>query len=270
MAKASRKRANEKTLRPVHPNAGIEAAYRRRMLRLVEEMNDSFVFWLKAAYRQNPPRMAMDRTPAQELRAALKKLAARWQRNFDEAAPKLADWFSRTARSRSDGALRSILRNGGFTVRFTLTPPMRDVLDATINQNVTLIRSIPAQYLTQVEGAVMRSVTAGRDLESLAKELQDHYGVTKRRAAFIARSQNNLATASMTRVRQVQLGITEAIWVHSGGGKHPRPSHMKASRDKTRYDTSKGWLDPEVGKYIFPGELPNCRCVSKPLVPGFE
>src|SRR5258708_40187860 len=121
-----------------------------------------------------------------------------------------------------------IAKEAGITIEFSTTLAPRDLLQATIQAKVELSKSIPAQYLTQVQGSVMRSVQTGRDLGTLAKELQDHYGVTKRRSAFIARSQNNLATASMTRARQVELGITEAIWMHSGGGKHPRPSHLKA------------------------------------------
>jgi uncharacterized protein with gpF-like domain len=162
------------------------------------------------------------------------------------------------------------LRDAGYSVKFKMTREMRDVMDATINEQVSLIRSIPQQYLTQVEGMVMRSVQTGRDLGTLTKDLQQQFGVTRRRAAFIARDQNNKATASMTRVRQVKLGITEAIWVHSGGGKHPRPTHLKAGREKTKYDVTKGWFDPAVGKWIFPGELPNCRCVSRSVVKGFS
>ncbi|WP_257785984.1 hypothetical protein [Burkholderia ubonensis] len=41
--------------------------------------------------------------------------------------------------------------------------------------------------------------------------------MTKRRAAFIAHNQNSKATATITRVRQEGLGITEAIWLHSHG-----------------------------------------------------
>ena len=78
-----------------------------------------------------------------------------------------------------------------------------------------------------------------------------------------------MATASMTRARQTELGITEAIWMHSGGGKHPRPSHLAAGKSKTKYDVKVGWYDPDVGKNIFPGELPNCRCVSRAVVKGF-
>lgn len=266
----SSKRRNEKVLRPVHPNKGIELAFRNRLIKLIDEMNNSVVYWLKAEYRANPPVMAQDRNPAQELRAAIRRLVARWERNFDEAAPRLAQYFATAVRSRSDAALNKILRDGGFSVKFTMTRAMKDVMDATITEQVSLIKSIPRHYLTQVEGVVMRSVQTGRDLGQLTKDLQQQFGVTRRRAATIARDQNNKATASMTRVRQVQLGITEAIWVHSGGGNHPRPTHLKAGRDQQRYEVSKGWLDPAVGKHIFPGELINCRCVSKPVIKGFS
>jgi hypothetical protein len=66
-----------------------------------------------------------------------------------------------------------------------------------------------------------------------------------------------------------ELGLDEAIWVHSGGGKHPRKSHQKAGREKTRFPIAEGWFDPEVGRKIIPGELINCRCVSKAVIRAF-
>jgi SPP1 gp7 family putative phage head morphogenesis protein len=270
MAKTGNRKAKPLTLRPVHPNAGIEAAYRKRMTKLIDRMNSSVVYWLKSAYRNNEPVMAQDDAlPSSALRAAIRKLAKRWQKQFDELAPKLADYFSLAVSERTDGALQAMLRKGGFSVKFKLTRAQHDVLKATVNQNVTLIKSIPSQYFTNVEGIVMRSVQTGRDLGQLTKDLQNEFGVTKRRAAFIARDQNNKATAALTRERQASIGVTEAVWMHSGAGKHPRPSHVKAGRDGVRYDIKIGWFDPEVRKFILPGELPNCRCVSRAVIPGF-
>ena len=57
--------------------------------------------------------------------------------------------------------------------------------------------------------------------------------------------------------------------MHSGGGKEPRPTHLAAGKRKQRYDVREGWYDPAVGKNIFPGELINCRCVSRPVIEGF-
>jgi SPP1 gp7 family putative phage head morphogenesis protein len=261
-----KRQKNEKLLRPVHPNVGIAAEYRRRIDTLVDAMNESVIYWLRAAYRANEPEMAIDELPASALRQAVRDLARRWQRQFNEAAPKLAAWFAKAAHKRSGEALRKILKDGGFSVEFKMTRAMQDVMRATVNEQVSLIKSIPSQYFTQIEGMVMRSVTTGRDIGTLAKDIQKQYGVTKRRAALVARDQNNKATAVMTRVRQAELGITEAIWQHSGGGKEPRPTHVKNSGK--RYKIAEGWLDPAEGRRVFPGELINCRCVSRSVIPG--
>jgi SPP1 gp7 family putative phage head morphogenesis protein len=263
-------RRGEKILRPVWPNVGIEVDYRRHLYALIRQMQASYLYWLRAQYRQTPPQMAQDATPATELQRELKKLGVRWEKQFAEAAPKLAAYFAKSAANRSDAVLRKILKDGGWTVRFQMTASMRDILDATIANNVSLIKSIATEYHTQVEGLVMRSVTAGRDLSFLTDELEKRYGVTRRRAALIARTQNNMATASMQRVRQIEAGIQSAIWMHSHAGKDPRKTHLR--NDGKRYNIETGWFDPDpkVRRHIWPSELINCRCQSKPIVKGFS
>lgn len=357
------------------PNAALEALYRKRLERLVTEMAESVSYWMRAAYRQHEPVMAMDggkrerersgraddgahdagdtdggvrnrmaadashastagrggirdadaephlgsveggvsdgidiastrrgharpvslhlagdsarvishqarestsvgamdaRPPSAFLKAAFDRLRKRWEERFDTASGKLARWFAQSAATRSDERLRRILKDGGLSVRFTPTKAMRDVMEGTVQANVALIKSIPQQYLTQVEGYVMRSVQTGRDLHQLSNDLRRELGVTKKRAAFIAIDQNNKANASMTRVRQVELGIKQAVWVHSHAGKTPRKTHL--ANDGQPYDVERGWFDPDpkVKKRIFPGELPRCRCFSRSIIPGFK
>ena len=161
-------------------------------------------------------------TPAGGLQVVMKRVGDRWLRRFNDAAPKLAQYFSTEIKKRSDATLKAILKDSGIAVKFQMTPAMKDVMQATIGEQVGLIRSIAQQHLGKVEGLVMRSVQAGRDLGPLAEELQKQFGVTKRRAALIAYHQNNMATATMTRTRRLELGITGAIWQHSGAGKEPR------------------------------------------------
>lgn len=103
--------------------------------------------------------------------------------------------------NRSESSPRKILRDGGISVEFRKTAAMRDVIDATVNANVSLIKSIPSQYFDQVEGAVMRSVQTSRDLAGLVQELERFSGITRRRAAFIALDQNNKATSSFNTAR---------------------------------------------------------------------
>lgn len=256
----------DQPLRPVHANQGIEAAYRKRLDRLIDEMQRSLVYWLTAAYRRNVPEIAQDESPAMALTKMMRRLAKQWQRRFDESAQPVASEFAETSMSAADVSLRNALRQKGFSVQFQMTRAANDVFQATVQENVGLIKSIASEHLQDVQGLVMRSVTQGRDLEGLVEDLQKRYGVTKRRAAFIARDQNNKATATITRVRQQGLGIKQAKWRHSRGGKHPRKSHQEA--DGQVYDVDKGMLID--GEYIRPGELPNCRCVAISVIPGFE
>lgn len=253
-------------LAPVHPNQGLEASYRKKIDALVDAMQKSLVHWLTAAYRANTPEMARDASPAMSLREAMRKLSSYWQKRFDDAAPELAEYFSKHSLRQVDGAMKAALKKAGFTVDFRLTREANDVMQATIGENIALIRSIGEEHLSQVEGLVMRSVSQGRDLSALSKELHERFGVTKRRAALIARDQNNKASATITRVRQRSLGIKQAKWLHSHGGKEPRKSHQDA--DGKVFDIDKGMLID--GEYIWPGQLINCRCVSRSILPGLE
>lgn len=256
----------------VRPRAGLAAAYRGWLLRVIEEMGASVSYFVDRAYRGQRGKIAMmsglaeDASAATELDRVLRRLRRRWEHRFDELAQDLADFFSRDALRRTDEQLMRILRRGGMAVEFRLTPAVREVLAAIVRENVSLIRSIPEQYLGGVEGAVMRSVTAGRDLAGLTRELRHTYGVTRRRAELISLDQNQKATGAITRARYLDLGIERAVWRHSHAGREPRPTHL--ANDGHEYDVARGWFDPDprVRAYIRPGELINCRCFSQPVI----
>lgn len=229
-------------------------------------MQKSVVYWLTANYKASGAAVAMDASPAVFMREAMRKLAKHWTKSFDDIAQKLADRFAGDAMKNSDVSLRNALDTAGFTVEFKMTAPMNNALQATIAENVGMIRSIPEKYFTEVEGMVMRSVARGRDLGTLTDDLQKRYGITRRRAALIARDQNNKATSVMQAARQKSLGITQGIWRHSHAGKEPRPLHVKA--DGKVFDIDKGlYLD---GKWVMPGEEINCRCTWSPVIPGLN
>ncbi len=240
--------------------------YRRRLMKLIDAMQASVEYWLKARYRQNQPRIAQDVSPAQALQAEMNDLGKQWIQKFNEGAENLGAWFAQKTKSYADGTLTAILKEAGFSVDFKMTGTMRDAYHAVINEQVGLIKSIAPQYLLEVQGMVMRSVQTGRDLSHISEELAKRYGITKRRAALISRDQNNKATSVVSRVRQQELGITHAIWRHSHAGETPRPSHLAA--DGKIYEIAKGMYIE--GEWILPGEKINCRCTSKPIVPGLD
>lgn len=230
----------------------------------MQELHNSTLYWLRAEYRQTG--LAQDASPAIMMRDAMRKLSRRWRKKFDVLAGKLAERFASDVMKNSDASLSTALQQAGFTVPFKMTAEMNNALQATIAENVGLIRSIPEKYFTEVEGLVMRSVARGRDLSYLTDELQKRYGITRRRAALIARDQNAKATSVMQSARQRSLGITHGIWRHSHAGKEPRQSHVKS--DGKKFDLSKGLMID--GKLTFPGQEINCRCTWSAVLPGLD
>jgi uncharacterized protein with gpF-like domain len=268
MVSLKARRASGKVLRGVRPNAGIESAYQAKLVRLVDRLHRSVLYWVRAAYRRNTPAIAQDATPAEELLRIIEELRDRWTENIDGTAEKLAEYFAQSVADRSDAALKKILRDGGFSVRFQMTPAMQDVFAATVQANVSLIKSIPAQYFTQVEGIVLRGVQTGYDLHQITNDLQAQFKLTRKRAAFIASDQCSKANSVLSRVRHKELGLTRAIWQHSHAGREPRPTHV--AMDGKEYDIDVGMYDSAIGKNTWPGIEPRCRCFSRPIVPGFS
>lgn len=249
-------------LKPIQPNLGVEAAYRKSLKKLLREMRADVQGLLERHY---PKGIAQD-SLTDGLQAALSALLRYWLARLDKLAPQIAGVFANQSATHTERAFQTALREAGFTVRFRATAQQQTALQAVLGGNVSLIRSIGQQYLSRVEESVWRSVNAGYDMAQLTRELRKDYGISERRAAFIARDQTNKAKAAIEKARRQELGITEAIWMHSHAGKEPRPSHVAANGK--RFDVSKGmYLD---GKWVQPGTEPNCRCTSRSVIKGFN
>ena len=256
------------TLRPVRTSAAITEYVQSRLEREVDAMHASIVYWLKAQWKRDTPdtRRAQDASPVRELQRLLRQRGRLWRIKFREAADLLAEELSGRTRRHVDRAIEAMLKDNGLTVRFRMTAPMRQVVQASMSAQVSLITSIADNHLDQVEGYVMRVIQSGQDLAQLTDNLEHGLGVTRRKAAFIARHQTSMATATMARTRAQELGCEEAYWLHSAGGKKPRPEHVAFSGKKYRLDKG-AYLE---GKWTHPGVEPNCRCVSRPILPGIK
>lgn len=249
-------------LKPIQPNLGVEAAYRKSLKKLLCEMRADVQGVLGRHYPQG---LAQDGL-FDGLQAALAALIRHWLARLDKLAPQMAEHFAKQSTQHTERAFQAALRDAGFTVRFRISERQQAAFEAVLGGNVSLIRSIGQQYLGRVEESVWRSVNAGYNMAQLARELRKDYGISERRAAFIARDQTNKAKAAIEKARRQELGITEAVWLHSHAGKEPRPSHVAANGK--RFNVAKGmYLD---GKWVQPGTEPNCRCTSRAVIKGFN
>lgn len=183
---------------------------------------------------------------------------------IEKLGPKLPQRFARVVPKPVDEQAVALKRTAGMTVRFKMTPGEQSVIDAIVRESVASIHSIAEKHFVGVEQAVMRSVLRGGDMSTLSIELREVYGMTYSEAAHIARNLNSRVTGLLARARFMELGLTEGIWKHSGGGKVPRPEHVAMSGK--RFSLEEGaFLE---GVWTWPGVEIDCRCVMGPYIPG--
>lgn len=257
------------TVRAIHASAAVHAWYFDELDRHIKRMQAEVEREILAVYGAFEPQThAMDANPSLLLRAALRKWGGLWVSKFDRLSLDLGAAFARKSFTITQAQMRAALKDAGFTVKFDPTPASRAAYQAVIAEQVNLIKSIPAEYLKAVESNVWGSVMKGGDMHALSTELKKSYGVTRDRAATIARDQNNRAKAIIEKTRREELGITHAIWQHSAGGKVPRKTHVAMSGKA--YPLAQGMYDSDAGEYVLPGQLINCRCTSRAIIPAFE
>lgn len=260
-------------LKPINYNAGNIKWYQKQLLAEIREMNDEVRREIVNAIRDNPlaqdASLAMDANPVEMIRKMLDVLSGKWVRDFINKAKSWSDEMIDKTQTAVDRGLLAAARRESMTINMQWTDAMLEKREAIIAENVSLIRSIPEKYFTEVEGMVYRAVARGGDRKMLADEIERNFGkrhgITRRRAEFIARDQTRKATSALSAARQQAAGIVEGEWVHSGGGNKPRHSHVKAGRERKRFKLSEGCLID--GEYIMPGQLPNCGCVWRPVLP---
>ena len=260
----------KRTLKPVQPPAGIEAEYRKRIQKEVRAMEKSVIYWLRAKYRANEDKI-MD-SATDNLLKELHRLLRQWQGNFNELADTLPRRFVNQIRGYQARFLMQQVKplreaGMGFNLKFSyISQKERQVFNAIVAENVNLIKSIARESLTQVEGITMRAIQNGHDLSELTDNLHEQFGVSERRAAMIARDQTAKATNSLSRQRLMDYGITRAVWMHTSAGKTYRDSHV--DMDGEEYDIERGCYDPDYGAPVQPGELVNCHCLCRPIIPA--
>ena len=235
-------------LNEIKPNVGNDRAYlkelRTMLRRIKEDINDAKT------------------DDVTQFGNRIDYLLEQWSKRLDRLGYTISKRFINRNRATFDKRFMQELKKAGFTVNFQLSPQIEDILEASVKENVGLIKSIGVDYLERVQQQVWSGVASGYDLGQIAKDLSKAYGISDRRAKNIARDQGAKAHAVIERERRKEAGITQAVWLHSHAGKVPRPSHVKANGKV--FDIEKGlYLD---GVWTLPGVQINCKCGSMAVI----
>jgi len=147
-------------------------------------------------------------------------------------------------------------------------------MNSFVERNAQLIKSIPEDYLTQLEPMVRTAVERGVSTRALEQQILkdmkiDPFEPTvrgarrinpKARARLIARDQISKFNGSLTRLRQTEIGVEEYIWSTARDAR-VRPEHAALDGKKFRWDKP-----PAIGH---PGEDYQCRCSAIPVMDKF-
>ena len=136
-------------------------------------------------------------------------------------------------------------------------------IDRWVDENVSLIKTIPADTLGDMRTIVKEAFTNGKSATSIMKEIQHKYNVEKSHAKLLARDQIGKLNASITEVQQRDAGIEEYIWDDCGDGR-VRESHRALNGKRFRWDTPPV-VDAKTGRRCHPGQDYQCRCRAKPV-----
>lgn len=140
------------------------------------------------------------------------------------------------------------------------------IMNAVINENMALIKSIPQEVLKEMQVVLSQGIISGNQKE-LIKNLKRIKGVSKDRAVFIARDQIHKAVESFKQVQNTALGIEYYEWltadderVSSGLGGHRHNNHRIFKYGSNEAIIS--WSSKRGFYYGKPGDRPNCRCIA--------
>ncbi len=153
------------------------------------------------------------------------------------------------------------INNSVFGIDIFIDQPwLQDQLKLFESQNAKLIRSLPKQELDQISQIIERGLQEGSRFHSMTQSIQERFGITRRRARLIARDQTSKLNASLTKLRQQELGVEEYIW-QTAGDERVRPTHRAHDGKKFRWDNP-----PKDSGH--PGTDINCRCIAVPVLEG--
>jgi SPP1 gp7 family putative phage head morphogenesis protein len=130
------------------------------------------------------------------------------------------------------------------------------------------ISDFTQKEIIELRQKVQESAFKGVRSENLVKMIQKSYGVSERKAKFLARQETALLMTKFKETRYTEAGVKKYIWgcVAQRTGPHAvRPDHLRLEGKVFSWDNPP-ITDRETGARNNPGEDFNCRCFARPIV----
>lgn len=226
-------------------------------------------------YRLLKSKLPPDTLGASELGAGayLKRLAKIDQQLRQILPAKIADAIQLQERFDKtiftvDGQL--IDSFGGLTIQPKLTDHQRKIIAAEWQDNARLyIADFTKKETARLREQIKANALKGARYEHSIAAIRKSFGVTERKAKFLAKQETQLLLSKFRKGRYTEAGSVEYRWrCVAGSPKHPvRPSHKKLDGSVQRWDSPPITTAPsQPVRRCHPGEDYECRCFAVPIV----
>ena len=264
-----------KQAKPVEPDKQAARRYNAQLQKLVKaikkDIDEKIVPLIRNLEPQYIGDAAINDDWPNDIMALFAQLKTKWSSPaFMGASKDVASIFVKAMGVQNSRRFARSVKSIGVTGIdiFGDSPKLQDILSASIADNTRLITTIPEQYFNQVQSIVMSNMRSGLRPSAITKQLSEQFGITKRRAALIARDQTSKANGELSKQRQEDTGFKFFKWQTSEDirvrDKHDDISDEDIGFGKGVYK----WDNPpknDKGVPIIPGSEINCRCVAIPV-----
>lgn len=193
-----------------------------------------------------------------QLQWLVNQAAAKADNTLIYQTEKLGRWVSRVGEWHGRKTISSVQSALGVDIApYMRLSDIRDPLELSIRENVSLIRSINADTRAKMEAILFDAIANRRNKKYVTDALAAAMGVTKKRARRIANDQLHRLSITLTSLRNQQLGIETYIW-QTREDDRVRKVHAMRNHHVFRWDTP-----PFDGA---PGNAINCRCIAVPQI----
>ncbi|AUR88346.1 head morphogenesis domain protein [Vibrio phage 1.112.O._10N.286.46.B11] len=275
----------KRSLKAVRPSDQIESEYRSYMQALVKEMANEVKVGLLPIIKRNKSSYVKD-SWADDVTSFFDVFRAKWSSFLfrNKVRTDIQRPLSMVESNTTAQFLKNMNKAVGVDVSGMLkSEGIEAVMTSALQENVTLVTSLPDEYLKRIESIVYSGMQQGRYPTAIAKDLQEATGISWRRAKLIARDQVAKINSAVDSERSQNLGIEYYRWSTSNDRRVSGDPSGKYPKAKVKcYMISKADIGFGQGVYTYkhgadyagesnlhPGASHiNCRCRRIPLIEG--
>ena len=171
---------------------------------------------------------------------------------FEGIAEDVASQVAAHSAQQEDRIFQAVL---GIDV-FREEPWLSDELASWSAQSASRMRRASSEMIDFISEITQQGLRQGRTASAIREDIVERYGISRRRAQFIARDQIATLSGELMRRRQKEAGIERFRW-QTSEDQRVRDSHKELNQQIFEWDKP-----PHVG---IPGEDYNCRCTGEPV-----